>query len=1264
MDSSMSVIRFPGQRRLAVLSLGSLFVSHMALAGIVPDTPLTPAQLKQVYQPVTPVRLSASLEGVDSVAFLVEQIALATALNRDDIVASALERLFAIDSQQPDGLYFQARLFLKQHQTEQAQAIANQLKAGSPQRVALNDLIAIQGPQKAALQQARLLAHAGRYPEALKAYRQLFPNGMPSAELQLEYLQVEGNIREHWDAVKQGLEQLNAACPGVPGFQLALANHIRRRDPADPWILDTYRQLALRSDMGQVAAEAWLRALGQLPISQAVADQYAIVASYYPSDMAIQRASQDAQTRWQTEQELRKDPTYQAKRRGLALLEQASLEKEQYQEAERLLTDALSARPNDPEILGGLGMVYLRQGQQKKALRYFRQAQQLDADPDNIRKWQSLVETSSYWAYLDDGDAYQEQDQIVQAERAYRKAIAADTSAPYAYNKLAALLLAQKKFEAADQAYQQALQRDGNNETALRGRVNVHEAQGGLPEAIAFVEGLPLFQQRVLAERLSDMKTQSAQQRLNQALANQDLPAAERAANDFLALNPTSAWQRRDIADALVLAGKRAQADVLMRHWSSGTTDPDMLFAYALYLAHADRLSEAVTVLSRVPVSQRTDAMQRNLTRLQLNQTLADVTARYQTHPDTVRSQLNALGQQYADQPEALARLAVVWADLGERQRAQAIYRGMTPDAQWSESAELSYGVLMITLAKFSEFDQWLAGKGQQQLNGELDQSLVAALDALHSRRVLAEADLRLAQGQHDTALTLYQQILVKPEPDQTEAEAGVLQAAALSGDSEAYQRASQRLFVKRASLSARQLMAVAPVMNAQGETAKADALNLELDLRSDADAMDYRNAMAIAMENKQWVLAEQRGYEALNADRIEKSPDAEQARKASPELRTLYQEADDDWLTRNVKADIDRLRDRSDGHVIIGWDYSARDGENQSSQIPVQARIPVEDWDGHLLLRADYVHVDSGHLDYFEKPAGRSVDSDTFRSQASGMALGVGWQAENWAADIGTTPLGFDHSTWVGGVTVDSKLGDFGVSVTASRRPETSTVLSYAGMQVPDGVSDPAGTTWGGVVRTGIKLSSSWDIGEPYGFWNSLQYHQMTGNHVADNTRLALLGGAYYKLMATDDQRLSVGTNLLYFHYDKNLGEYTLGSGGYYSPQRYVSLSLPVNYYGRYGNRLSYRVSGSVSHSWSEEDAPDASAGDVSTGGGFGYALEGAIEQRISERWYLGASLDLQRSDFYEPNHFMLYMKYTFSDRWQPIEYPPAVPQLYSDFD
>ena len=42
---------------------------------------------------------------------------------------------------------------------------------------------------------------------------------------------------------------------------------------------------------------------------------------------------------------------------------------------------------------------------------------------------------------------------------------------------------------------------------------------------------------------------------------------------------------------------------------------------------------------------------------------------------------------------------------------------------------------------------------------------------------------------------------------------------------------------------------------------------------------------------------------------------------------------------------------------------------------------------------------------------------------------------------------------------------------------------------------------------------------------------------------------------------------NLTAIGYSKNLRYYTFGHGGYFSPQRYFSLSLPVEWSGRSGN-------------------------------------------------------------------------------------------------
>ncbi|MCZ8498371.1 hypothetical protein O9929_11270 [Vibrio lentus] len=51
---------------------------------------------------------------------------------------------------------------------------------------------------------------------------------------------------------------------------------------------------------------------------------------------------------------------------------------------------ALTTRPKDQDF-GGMGGIYLRKGQQEKALEYFKQAQQLDKNPDTSSKWATLV---------------------------------------------------------------------------------------------------------------------------------------------------------------------------------------------------------------------------------------------------------------------------------------------------------------------------------------------------------------------------------------------------------------------------------------------------------------------------------------------------------------------------------------------------------------------------------------------------------------------------------------------------------------------------------------------------------------------------------------------------------------------------------------------------------------------------------------------------------------------------------------------------------
>ena len=149
-----------------------------------------------------------------------------------------------------------------------------------------------------------------------------------------------------------------------------------------------------------------------------------------------------------------------------------------------------------------------------------------------------------------------------------------------------------------------------------------------------------------------------------------------------------------------------------------------------------------------------------------------------------------------------------------------------------------------------------------------------------------------------------------------------------------------------------------------------------------------------------------------------------------------------------------------------------------------------------------------------------------------------------------------------------------------------------------------------GGVILSGAKLGLSYDLGGANGYWASLQYHLITGDQVADNTRIGLLGGVYHRVIDEEDRKFRVGLNVLHFQYDKNLSEDTLQHGSYFSPQNYISVSLPVRYFGRHGSKLSYLLGASISNSWSSEDAPYLLGTGSSSGGGFGYSLEAALER------------------------------------------------------
>lgn len=274
-----------------------------------------------------------------------------------------------------------------------------------------------------------------------------------------------------------------------------------------------------------------------------------------------------------------------------------------------------------------------------------------------------------------------------------------------------------------------------------------------------------------------------------------------------------------------------------------------------------------------------------------------------------------------------------------------------------------------------------------------------------------------------------------------------------------------------------------------------------------------------------------------------------------------------------------------------------------------------------------------------------------------AGAGLNVAYRADEFEADIGTTPIGFEKSNIVGGVTWRPQVSEnTRLSVTAERRAVKDSVLSYAG------VKDPlTGETWGAVTRTGGKVGVEYDNGKS-GAYASAGAYVYQGENVADNHSLDLNTGVYVRPINEPDRQLQIGVNLGYMSFDKNLRYFTYGHGGYFSPQDYVSIAFPISYQQRQ-DQWTYRVSAAPGFQRYEEDDADVFPEDgdaqalldtLATVGlvgqsrydgedesGFGMTLDGDVSYQLAPDLSVGGRVGYDTFGDYSETSASVYLNY-----------------------
>ncbi len=252
-------------------------------------------------------------------------------------------------------------------------------------------------------------------------------------------------------------------------------------------------------------------------------------------------------------------------------------------------------------------------------------------------------------------------------------------------------------------------------------------------------------------------------------------------------------------------------------------------------------------------------------------------------------------------------------------------------------------------------------------------------------------------------------------------------------------------------------------------------------------------------------------------------------------------------------------LKGVSSTALLGGMMFHFRSGESGTSQLDTQ-RVPILtaeiDIYRHLFeLEVSNVTLSNGQLkesalvgNYQDPGSPYSFQPTTEVSNAPELMLR--YRYEGTLApylDIGLTP---------GGGPVDSRMqGRLGASFGMKKGalnlelfslPVKESILSYVGIYDPyDGI------VWGGVNKTGFSALAYLSLSERFSSAVNIKSATYEGELVDTNEMLEFNLSAKRRWVSEGWDEISAGPTFTFQRFDQNLSKYTLGHGGYFSPQQ-----------------------------------------------------------------------------------------------------------------
>ena len=1213
---------------------------------------------------------------------LLENVRYWQARGRPDKAAEAWRKVLKSDPTHAEALAELCLFAARAGRADDAKGYLERLRKAHPghARIAgLEQALGLGARYDDLLAKARAAVKSGHITEGLELYRKLFGGQPPTGGVGLEYYQTLGGTAGGWETARAGLERLLGENPKDGRFALAYARHLTYVEATRRDGLDRLEALAAS---GQGDADRALRqALLWLVMTPADLPRFDRYLAKHPSDEAVKarvaevRAGVLARTAAEAERERLKS--------GYDALDRSDADA-----AEVIFRKAVKANPRDLNALAGLGNTLLEKQAFDEAKEIF--ARVKAAAPQRKELWEKSLRAAEFWSLVRKAEADRAAGKLVEARAGLEEAAkVSPEDAPHAELVLANVLIDQEAYGEARSILEVLVDKDPKHVAAMKALVELYLRSGDLEKALAMNAALAQVDEAAAYReawlRAEVLRRDAVDKRkaglLVEAEALLDAARATDPTSRNVLLEQTYTWlDLGKLADA-----RKAISDLeritAPKDGDKGEPDRDVLIANAWVLAGEQRFEEGLTLLERMKDADLDPGTVKLKRRLRVQADIAQaLKLAGRGKLISAQARLTELQRNHRDDAELVGLVANAWADLGKYDQALAVMYDALAQVK-TESPTLKLQLAGI-LHKADREAELLGVLRELDAESDLTPPERKGLADLKIAYSVKRADVAREGGYLARAFNLLQAPL-REYPQDTRLMTALGRLFLSAGEySEARELFQRVLTMKPTDLEARQgAIQSAIQLGREGEARKLveDGLGM-------ADDDPHMHLVAGRMhvlvgEDGEAIDAFER---ALALEEGRTAPDNDggwrfDALLAGAEKtfgKRTSEPSDDLALRQEIIDEIDRLRARHAIRVGTSFGFRARPGTSGTSQllaldVPTWLSIPTG-YQGRLTFGVTPVLVDAGALSLDEElGASRfgttGVDlfgqaAGSFGQGLTGVELGLTEEIGVWRFDIGATPLGFRIQTLTGGFSWNDQFGAVGLHLEGYRRALTESLLAWGGAE-----DIATGAVWGGVTKNGGRLDlgvTSDDLTWYLFGWGDW----LVGQRVAENWAFGGGTGLSWRLYDWDGVGFSTGLDVSATFYDKNLRHYTLGHGGYFSPQRFVSGAFPLRLDKREGT-LTYQAAASLGLVWFREDpAPyfptDAARQDVRDGLvdeddepveayhdgqeslAFAFNLDGQLAYEITNGLKLGVKLSVHTGHDFQEYAGGVFLGYTFQQK------------------